>query len=139
MLNRQNDEAYPRRKEEVTRVLKPLDLWALYIFLCIKVALVTDQACGTGGMLSTGYNFIKRYNPSADVRLFGQEINPESYAMCLAEMLIKGQNAENICYQDTMKADRFKGTKMRFVLEIIWSFIQAIQDVHDEAHSLLAA
>ena len=98
-----------------------------------------DQACGTGGMLSTGYNFIKRYNPSADVRLFGQEINPESYAMCLAEMLIKGQNAENICYQDTMKADRFKGTKMRFVLEIIWSFIQAIQDVHDEAHSLLAA
>ena len=106
---------------------------------CIKDNVLIDQACGTGGMLSTGYNFIKRYNPSADVRLFGQEINPESYAMCLAEMLIKGQNAENICYQDTMKADRFKGTKMRFVLEIIWSFIQAIQDVHDEAHSLLAA
>ena len=82
-----------------------------------KVITILDQACGTGGMLSTGYNFIKRYNPSADVRLFGQEINPESYAMCLAEMLIKGQNAENICYQDTMKADRFKGTKMRFVLE----------------------
>lgn len=68
-------------------------------------------------MLSTSYNFIKRYNPSADVRLFGQEINPESYAICLAEMMIKGQNAENICYQDTMKADRFKGTKMRFVIE----------------------
>ena len=82
-----------------------------------KIITILDQACGTGGMLSTGYNFIKRYNPSADVRLFGQEINPESYAMCLAEMLIKGQNAENICYQDTMKADRFKGTKMRFVLE----------------------
>ena len=82
-----------------------------------KVITILDQACGTGGMLSTGYNFIKRYNPSADVRLFGQEINPESYAMCLAEMLIKGQNAENICYQDTFIADRFKGTKMRFVLE----------------------
>ena len=82
-----------------------------------KVITVLDQACGTGGMLSTSYNFIKRYNPSADVRLFGQEINPESYAMCLAEMLIKGQNIDNICYQDTMKADRFKGTKMRFVLE----------------------
>ena len=82
-----------------------------------KVITILDQACGTGGMLSTGYNFIKRYNPSADVRLFGQEINPESYAMCLAEMLIKGQNAENICYQDTFLADRFKGTKMRFVLE----------------------
>ena len=82
-----------------------------------KVITVLDQACGTGGMLSTSYNFIKRYNPTADVRLFGQEINPESYAICLAEMLIKGQNAENICYQDTMKADRFKGTKMRFVIE----------------------
>ncbi len=82
-----------------------------------KVITILDQACGTGGMLSTGYNFIKRYNPSADVRLFGQEINPESYAMCLAEMLIKGQNAENICYQDTFKEDRFKDTKMRFVLE----------------------
>lgn len=82
-----------------------------------KVITILDQACGTGGMLSTSYNFIKRYNPSADVRLFGQEVNPESYAMCLAEMLIKGQNAENICYQDTMKKDRFKGTKMRFVIE----------------------
>ena len=82
-----------------------------------KVITVLDQACGTGGMLSTSYNFIKRYNPTADVRLFGQEINPESYAICLAEMMIKGQNADNICYQDTMKADRFKGTKMRFVIE----------------------
>ena len=82
-----------------------------------KVITVLDQACGTGGMLSTSYNFIKRYNPTADVRLFGQEINPESYAICLAEMMIKGQNAENICYQDTMKKDRFKDTKMRFVIE----------------------
>lgn len=82
-----------------------------------KVITVLDQACGTGGMLSTSYNFIKRYNPSADVRLFGQEINPESYAICLAEMMIKGQNAENVCYQDTMRADRFKGIKMRFVIE----------------------
>ena len=82
-----------------------------------KVITILDQACGTGGMLSTGYNFIKRYNPTADVRLFGQEVNPESYAMCLAEMLIKGQNAENICYQDTMKKDCFTDTNMRFVLE----------------------
>lgn len=82
-----------------------------------KVITVIDQACGTGGMLSTAYNYIRRYNPTADVRLFGQENNPESYSMCLAEMLIKGQNAENICYQDTMLADRFKGTKMRYVIE----------------------
>lgn len=101
-----------------------------------KVITILDQACGTGGMLSTGYNFIKRYNPSADVRLFGQEINPESYAMCLAEMLIKGQNAENICYQDTMKADCFKGTKMRFVLEnppfgTAWGGKDAAEGVED--------
>lgn len=82
-----------------------------------KVITILDQACGTGGMLSTSFNFIKRYNPMADIRLFGQEINPESYAICMAEMLIKGQNAENIRYQDTMKADCFTDTKMRFVLE----------------------
>lgn len=87
------------------------------IFDAGKVVTVLDQACGTGGMLSTAYNFIRRYNPTADVRLFGQEINPESYAICLAEMLIKGQDSENICFQDTMLADRFKGTKMRFVIE----------------------
>ena len=57
---------------------------------CIKDYVFIDQACGTGGMLSTSYNFIKRYNPTADVRLFGQEINPESYAICLAEIMIKG-------------------------------------------------
>lgn len=105
-----------------------------------KVITILDQACGTGGMLSTGYNFIKRYNPSADVRLFGQEINPESYAMCLAEMLIKGQNAENICYQDTMKADCFKGTKMRFVLEnppfgTAWGGKDAAEGVEDAVNA----
>ena len=87
------------------------------VFEAGKVITILDQACGTGGMLSTSYNTIRRFNPSADVRLFGQEINPESYAICLAEMLIKGQNAENIRYQDTMKADCFKDTKMRFVIE----------------------
>lgn len=60
-----------------------------------KVATVLDMACGTGGMLSTTFDFIRRLNPDADVRLFGQEVNPESYAICLADMLIKGQNAEN--------------------------------------------
>ena len=82
-----------------------------------KVITVLDQACGTGGMLSTSYNYIRRLNPTADVRLFGQEINPESYAICLAEMLIKGQNAENIRYRDTMKEDCFSDRKMRFVIE----------------------
>lgn len=82
-----------------------------------KIVTILDQAAGTGGMLSTANNYIKRFNPTADVRLFSQEVNPESYAMCLAEMLIRGQNAENIRLQDTMKADCFKDTKMRFVIE----------------------
>lgn len=87
------------------------------IFDDYKEITILDQACGTGGMLSTAYNFIRRYNQTASVRLFGQEINPESYAICLAEMLIKGQNAENIRYQDTMKTDCFADTNMRFVIE----------------------
>lgn len=78
---------------------------------------ILDEACGTGGMLSTSYNFIKRFNPEANIRLFGHEIVPESYAMCLAEMLIKGQDISNIRLQDTMKADAFPETKMRFVIE----------------------
>lgn len=82
-----------------------------------KVVTILDQAAGTGGMLSTANNYIKRFNPTADVRLFSQEVNPESYAMCLAEMLIRGQNADNIRLQDTMKEDCFIGKKMRFVIE----------------------
>ena len=78
---------------------------------------ILDQACGTGGMLSTSYNFIKRFNPDANIRLFGHEVVPESYAMCLAEMLIKGQDISNIRLQDTMKADAFPDTKMHFVIE----------------------
>lgn len=82
-----------------------------------KIITVCDQACGTGGMLSTAFSYLKHYNPTADVRLFGQEYNGVSYAIGLAEMLIKGQNAENFRHADTFKEDCFKGTKMRFLLE----------------------
>ena len=51
-----------------------------------KEITVLDMACGTGGMLSTTHDFIKRMNPDATIRLFGQENNPESYAICLADM-----------------------------------------------------
>lgn len=82
-----------------------------------KVITVCDQACGTGGMLSTAYNYIKHYNPTADVKLFGQEFMGQSYAVGLAEMLIKGQDAENFKHVDTFKTDSFKDIKMRFVIE----------------------
>lgn len=77
---------------------------------------VLDMACGTGGMLSTAHDFIIRMNPDAKVRLFGQENNDESHAICLADMLIKNQAAENIRFADTMKEDCFEGTPMRFVI-----------------------
>ena len=53
-----------------------------------KVITVLDMACGTGGMLSTAEKQLKTINKNVDVRLFGQEVNPESYAICLADMLI---------------------------------------------------
>ena len=82
-----------------------------------KVVTICDQAAGTGGMLATAHNVIKQFNPSADIYLYSQEINPQSYAECLAEMLIKGQHAENIRRADTFKIDCFPDTKMRLVLE----------------------
>lgn len=74
------------------------------------------MACGSGGMLSTTHDYIKRMNPDAQIRLFGQENNEESYAICLADMLIKGQSAENIRFQDTMKKDCFENQDMRYVI-----------------------
>ena len=82
-----------------------------------KVITVCDQACGTGGMLSTAYNYIKHYNPTADVRLFGQELMGPSYAVGLAEMLIKNQDSENFLHVDTFKMDCFPDIQMRFVIE----------------------
>lgn len=82
-----------------------------------KVITILDQACGTGGMLSTAYSHLKQLNPSADIRLFGQELMGQSYAVGLAEMLIKNQDASYFKHADTLKEDCFKDTKMRFVLE----------------------
>ena len=82
-----------------------------------KVITILDQACGTGGMLSTAYSHIMQLNPTADVRLFGQEFMGQSYAVDLAEMLIKDQDATNFRHADTLKEDCFRDTKMRFLLE----------------------
>lgn len=87
------------------------------IFEDHKVITVCDQACGTGGMLSTAYSYLKHINPTANVQLFGQEYMGPSYAIGLAEMLIKGQDARNFRHADTFKEDCFKDMKMRFVLE----------------------
>lgn len=84
-----------------------------------KVATVLDAACGSGGMLTAAHNFLLRKNPSIDVRLFGQEVNPESFAICMADMLIKGEDARNIKggeEANTLKVDMFPDMKMRLVI-----------------------
>ena len=82
-----------------------------------KVITILDQACGTGGMLSTAYSHLHQLNPTADIRLFGQEFMGQSYAVGLAEMLIKDQDASNFKHADSLKEDCFRDTKMRFLLE----------------------
>ena len=84
-----------------------------------KVATVLDAACGSGGMLSTTHDFLARKNPFIDVRLFGQEINPESYAICMADMLIRGEDARNIKGGDpanTLMTDCFPDQRVRLCI-----------------------
>jgi type I restriction enzyme M protein len=66
-----------------------------------------DPTAGTGGMLSVGQNVLASINPSAKLVLFGQELNDESYAICKADMLIKGQDPKNIVRGNTLSADGF--------------------------------
>ena len=82
-----------------------------------KIITVCDQAAGTGGMLSTAYSYLKHYNPNCDVRLFGVEVMPQTHAIGLAEMLIKGQNGENFVNADTFKEDPFPGVRCRYLIE----------------------
>jgi type I restriction enzyme M protein len=66
-----------------------------------------DPTAGTGGMLSVGQNVLASINPLAKLVLFGQELNDESYAICKADMLIKGQDPKNIVRGNTLSADGF--------------------------------
>lgn len=77
---------------------------------------VGDFACGTGGMLSSAQEKLAEMCPEATVYLYGQEVNPESHAICLADMLIKGQREDHIKLADTMKEDCFPDDRMRICL-----------------------
>ncbi len=80
------------------------------------VKTLYDPACGTGGMLSIGEQHLKAFNPKADLKVFGQEINPESYAICKSDMLIKGQNPANIKFGNTFTVDGLKDEKFDYML-----------------------
>jgi type I restriction enzyme M protein len=71
------------------------------------VKTIYDPACGTGGMLSVAERYIRDLNADADPHLFGQDWNDESWAVCKADMLIKGGDADNIVLGDTFARDGF--------------------------------
>ncbi len=80
------------------------------------VKTLYDPACGTGGMLSIGEQHLKDFNPNAKLEVFGQEINPESYAICKSDMLIKGQNPANIKFGNTFTVDGLREEKFDYML-----------------------
>jgi len=80
------------------------------------VKTLYDPACGTGGMLSVAEEYLRELNPDADLRVFGQELNPESYAICNSDMLIKGQNTEHIKFGNSFTQDGLKDDKFDYML-----------------------
>lgn len=92
-----------------------------------NVITILDQACGTGGMLSTGYNFIKRYNPTADVRLFGQEVNPESYACALRKCLSRDRMQIMFAYRTQCKRIVLQTRLCVLLLKILLSELRGVE------------
>ena len=103
-----------------------IDLMTHIIFEPIKnnlppVMTIYDPACGSGGMLTEAQNFIKDEEGeiraiNSDVYLYGKEINDETYAICKSDMMIKGNNPENIRVGSTLSTDEFAGTNFDFML-----------------------
>jgi len=69
------------------------------------VRTLYDPTAGTGGMLSVADEYLRSHNPDARLVMYGQELNPESYAICKADMLIKGQDVSNIIFGNTLSED----------------------------------
>jgi type I restriction enzyme M protein len=90
-----------------------------------------DPTAGTGGMLSVADEHLASLNPDARLVMFGQELNPESYAICKADMLIKGQDIANITFGNTLSADGLPGKHFDYMLSnppfgVEWKKIEAI-------------
>ena len=80
------------------------------------VRTVYDPTAGTGGMLSEAERHLRSHNPAASLTLFGQELNDEAYAICKADMLIKGQDVRNILPGNTLSADGHPTQKFDYML-----------------------
>ena len=80
------------------------------------VRTIYDPTAGTGGMLSVAGEYLAEHNPEARLTVFGQELNPESYAICKADMLIKGQDVANIVMGNTLSEDGHAHKKFDYML-----------------------
>ncbi|MGO3444655.1 MAG: type I restriction-modification system subunit M [Pseudoalteromonas distincta] len=102
------------------------------------VRSIYDPTAGTGGFLSSGMEYVLELNNKASLSAFGQELNPESYAICKADMLIKGQKVDNIKLGNTLSNDQLRTEKFDYMLSnppfgVDWKKIQKqINDEHTE-------
>ncbi len=80
------------------------------------VRTIYDPTAGTGGMLSVAGEYLEEHNPQARLTVFGQELNGESYAICKADMLIKGQDVANIVFGNTLSEDGHSHQKFDYML-----------------------
>lgn len=99
------------------------------------IRTVYDPTAGTGGFLSSGAEYVREHNPDAVIRVYGQELNPESYAICKADMLIKGQDVRNIKLGNTLSNDQLAYEKFDYMLSnppfgVDWKKIES--DIKDE-------
>lgn len=81
-----------------------------------KIKTVYDGACGTGGMLTAAMEYAKNLNSSARILCYGQELNEQTYAICKADMLIKGENPNNIKHGNTLSGDLFPGETFDYII-----------------------
>ena len=103
------------------------------------VRTIYDPTAGTGGMLSVAGEYLAEHNPDARLVMYGQELNPESYAICKADMLIKGQDVANIVFGNTLSADGLPGKRFDYALSnppfgVEWKKIEA--EIRHEAEHL---
>lgn len=81
-----------------------------------KIKTVYDGACGTGGILSAAMEYASSLNSSSRMLVYGQELNEQTYAICKADMLIKGQDANNIRHGNTLSDDMFPTDKFDYIM-----------------------
>jgi len=82
-----------------------------------KVRSIFDPCCGTGGMLTTGQEWVHdNINDNVEFRLLGQELNPQTYSICKSDMMITGGNPENIRQGSSLSEDKFQGEKFDYML-----------------------